>query len=431
MSMTHLNAGAGQTCPQVTAVGEARPDGERITKAIITFPGEPVDPEGIVVKGRTIVERIVEHNVVTLILSESDPGAQVFPRGQHRNGPPGGPGMRGGSGGPGMGRGPAGPGGPEGSGMRGGAGGPGGSGGPGMRKGPFGMPARKLLPVAVTVTIPGYEGEITSTKVIEPVIEDFVQGSYKNLRYNLFTPKNKEPGKQYPLIMFIPDLSVNGDDPKMALAQGIGATVWAEPEEQAKHPCYVLAVQIPADVLLTNDDYIAAPELEDIKDLLDKVVAGNHVDRRRIYATGQSQGCMASCELNIRYPDYFAASMLISGHWDREKMIALSGKKFFFGLSSGGRGEFPCFNAITDGMEAKGVDVRRVHLNFREGWEVNNAKVARMLEGNPTVGYVIFDEETAFPDDGTGNFPGRHHSRGWELSYQLAPARDWLLEQHL
>lgn len=380
---------------QVTAVGEARPDGERITKAVLTFSEGNVDPEGILVKDRTIVDRSVEGNVVTLVLSEDDPAAQVFPHPPRREGGPGGPGK--------------------------------GKGPDFLRR----MPARKLLPVAVTVTIPGYEGEITSTKTVEPVIEDFVQGTYKNLTYNLFTPKNQEPGRQYPLVMFIPDLSANGDNPKMALAQGIGATVWAEPQEQAKHPCYVLAIQIPSGILLTNDDYIASPELEEIKELLDLVVAGNNVDPRRIYATGQSQGCMASCELNIRYPDLFAASMLVSGHWDSEKMIALSGKKFFFGLSSGGRKEYPCFNAVTEGMEDRGVDVRRIHLNFRDGWEVNNRKVADMLAGNPAVGYAIFDAETVFPDDGTEYHPGKHHSRGWELTYQLSPARDWLLSQHL
>ena len=91
--------------------------------------------------------------------------------------------------------------------------------------------------------------------------------------------------------------------------------------------------------------------------------------------------------------------------------------------------EYPSFNAITDGLEAQGVDVRRIRLNFRDGWEVNNAKVRAAAEGAQVV-YVIFDKATAFPDDGKFRPDMAHHSRGWELTYQLEAARDWLFAQH-
>lgn len=290
-------------------------------------------------------------------------------------------------------------------------------------------PAAKLLPVQVTVNLPG-SGSFVSSKTVEPVIDDFVQGQYGPFPYNLYTPKNQEPGKKYPLVMFIPDAGPNGSDAKLALAQGIGATIWAQPEEQAKRPCYVLAVQVPKEIHLTTDEYTCAPELEIIKELLDKVVTENNVDTDRIYTTGQSQGCMASCELNIRYPDYFAASLLVAAHWNLEKMTALTQKKFFFGLSSGGLKEYPSFNAITNGLVENGVKVNRIHLNFRDGWEVNNARVAAVAPADAQVVYVIFDEETAFPDDGTVHRKMEHHNRGWELTYQLEPARAWLLAQH-
>jgi predicted peptidase len=230
--------------------------------------------------------------------------------------------------------------------------------------------------------------------------------------------------------MFMPDAEPNGDDPKLALAQGIGAVIWATPEEQEKHPSYVLAIEVPKRIHMTTDEYTVAPEFEQVKELLDKIVSENQVDTDRLYVTGQSQGCMVACELNWRYPDLFAASMLVAAHWDREKMTSLTDKKFFFGLSSGGLKEYPAFNEITDGLEAKGVEVKRVHLNFRDGWKVNNAKVEEMLKDDPQVGYAIFDKETAFPDDGIERIMIAHHNRGWELTYQLEPARDWLYRQH-
>ena len=263
----------------------------------------------------------------------------------------------------------------------------------------------------------------------EPVIDQFVRGIYRPLSYDLFVPQKKE-GEKYPLLIFIPDAGANGSDPKAALAQGIGATIWATPEEQAKHPCYVLAIQIPTSIHLTYDDYHCAPELSVVEELIEKMIAENDVDTDRIYVTGQSQGCMTFCELNWKYPEKFAASMLVAAHWDVEKMSSLTKGKFFFTLSSGGLKEYPNFNAITSGLEEKGIKVNRIHLNFRDGWEVNNARVAAAAPSDAQVVYAVFDQETAFPDDGMFRTQMRHHNRGWELGYQLEAARDWLFAQH-
>ena len=277
--------------------------------------------------------------------------------------------------------------------------------------------------------IPGYEQPLVSEKTEQPIIDDFVPGEYKEILYNLFVPKDYDPEKKYPLVVFIPDASANGNEAVLALAQGIGGTCWAEPAEQAKHPCIILAVQIPSGIILTNDQYQVSPEFDTIKELIDKVIAEHSVDMDRIYTTGQSQGCMASCEMNVRFPDLFAASLLVAGHWDVQKMTALTGSKFLFGLSEGGIKEYPNFNAITEIFREKGIDVGTVRLNYREGWTVNEEKVAKAIAGKQ-MGYVIFDKATAFPDDGKERPMMAHHNRGWELVYQLESVRDWLFAQH-
>lgn len=86
-------------------------------------------------------------------------------------------------------------------------------------------------------------------------------------------------------------------------------------------------------------------------------------------------------------------------------------------------------NAITDALRKKGVNVATVRLNFRDGFDVNDAKVRTATDGASAV-YVIFDEDTAFPDDGKERPAMKHHNRGWELTYQLESARDWLFSQH-
>lgn len=288
---------------------------------------------------------------------------------------------------------------------------------------------KKRRPLLIEVSIPGYGAPIASSSVIQPVIDDFVQGEYKGILYDLFIPKDYDSAKKYPLVLFIPDASANGDDPLLALAQGIGGTCWAEPAEQAKHPCFVLAIQIPSGIMLTTDDYTVSPEFDIIMELFHKILGEYSIDTDRLYNTGQSQGCMASCEMDSRWPDLFAASVLVSGHWDLAKMSRLRDKHLLFGLSEGGLKEYPVFNAITEDYERQGVNVAKVRLNFRDGWAANDAKVRKAIQDAP-MAYVIFDKDTAFPDDGQQRPMIAHHQRGWELTYQLEAVRDWMFTQH-
>ena len=44
----------------------------------------------------------------------------------------------------------------------------------------------------------------------------------KEMQYNLYTPKNLEPGRKYPLVMFIADASTAGKGVRAPLMQGYG-----------------------------------------------------------------------------------------------------------------------------------------------------------------------------------------------------------------
>jgi len=92
--------------------------------------------------------------------------------------------------------------------------------------------------------------EMTSGKDINLVVDDFKQGIFKDpkygngpLLYNLYIPANYDPSRKYPLVLFMHDAGVVGNNPTRTLKQGLGAIVWATPAEQAKHPCFVLAPQ--------------------------------------------------------------------------------------------------------------------------------------------------------------------------------------------
>jgi predicted peptidase len=407
----------------VTAVAQVFPDGQKITAAAVEFDrdidNERLSPALFSVKDRTVTRiyantepaRAVQGKngrFVIIELSLEDAEAQVLPSPPRPSGPrPGGPG------------------------------GPGGHGGPfpkiplRVRK-PLKLNIKQLGDIAAAdgTALPACGDEIVSRKTSQPIVEDFRQCEYKGIPYNIFIPKNYDEEKLYPLVMFLADLSANSGDPFVTLVQGIGGVIWATPEEQAKHPCFVLAPQIPYGIALTGDDFAASPVLETIKELLDDVVSRYSIDKNRIYTTGQSQGCMASCELNVRYPDYFAASLLVSGQWNPETMAAkLTNKNLFIALSEGGPREFPGMNAVTAALEAAGAKVARAHLNARKGKEELNAEVKKLIATGANILYAVYDAKTALPDDGKEYSPMAHHSCGWEITYGIEAVRDWLLSQ--
>jgi predicted peptidase len=416
----------------VTAVAEVFPDGQKITAAVVEFDrdidNEKLSPALFSVKDRTITkiyanieparaDKGKNGKYVIIELSLEDAEAQIVPK--HSGPRPGGPDDPGGHGRPGS------------------------PGGPGGQRGQFPrMPPRVRKPLKLSIKqldviaaadgtlLPASRNDIVSNKTSQPIVDDFRQYEYKGLQYNLFVPRDYDRKGLYPLVMFMSDASTNSDDALLPLVQGIGGVIWATPEEQAKHPCFVLVPQIPHGVPLMRDNFNVSPELETIKELLDEVVSRYNIDENCIYTTGQSQGCMVSCELNVRYPDYFAASLLVSGQWNPETMAAkLTQKNLFIALSEGGPREFPGMNAVTAALEAAGAKVARAYLNARKSKAELNTDVKELIATGANILYAIYDAKMALPDDGKEYSMMAHHSRGWEITYGIEAVRDWLLSQ--
>ena len=403
----------------ITALAEVFPDGQKVTAAIVEFDREidnkKLNPTQFSVKDRTVAKVYANTepiraaqgrngNYVIIELSLEDAEADVLPK-------PG-----------------PGPGGP---------GGPGGHSGqvprvPSRVRKPLLLNLKQLydLTAADGTMLPAWGDEIVSDKASQPIVEDFRQGEYKGIPYNLFSPQDYDEKKLYALVMFMSDASTNSDDVLLPLVQGIGGVIWATPDEQAKHPCFVLVPQVPHGVPFLRDNFMASPELETIKEVLDDVVSRYNIDEEHIYTTGQSQGCMASCELNVRYPDYFAASLLVSGQWNPETMAAkLTKKNLFIALSEGGPREFPGMNAVVAALESAGAQVARVYLNARKSKAELNADVKELIATGANILYAIYDAKTVLPDDGKEYSRMAHHHRGWEITYDIEAIRDWLFSQ--
>lgn len=272
---------------------------------------------------------------------------------------------------------------------------------------------------------------ITTSAVRNLVVDDFEQLTFvdsktgKTLRYNLYKPKGHE-GKPLPLVLFMHDAGVTSYYHRATLFQGLGAVVWASPEEQAKRPCYVLAPQF--DEIIVDDNSETSPMMETTIHLIEELCSKYAIDKDRIYTTGQSGGCMMSIAMNIKYPDLFAASYLVAGQWAASLTTPLAQKKLWIMTSVDDAGAFPGQNAITKHLEQNGAKVSRDFWDAT--WSANEYRFAydKITAQGTAINYTTFVRGSVFlPGASTAGASG--HRNTWRVAYSIEPIREWLFAQ--
>ena len=292
------------------------------------------------------------------------------------------------------------------------------------------------LMVSQKEPLPSVTGEVIPasnapcTQAIYPDADRFQLYQYEDIPYNLYIPEDYAPNRQYPLVLFIPDAGSRGEDVRVPMMQGTGGVVWTLPEEQAKHPCFVVCPAFGPEDVLTHDDFTCLPKLYKVKGILDEITAAFSIDMDRIYATGQSMGCMSSCELMCTYPDYFAGAILVAGQWDPVRCgKAMCRQNLWILVSDHDRKAHPGMDAVTAAIEENGGTVARFRWDGSADEAALNASAAAALAENANVRYTIFDGDTVVPPDEDAN-PGSNHVNTWRVAYQISALRDWLLTVH-
>jgi predicted peptidase len=131
-----------------------------------------------------------------------------------------------------------------------------------------------------------------------------------SMRYSLFVPKDELAGKKLPLVVCL-----HG-----AGGGTYAARVLAEPEQQKKRPCFILAPAcdgkgnrwVKAD-FRGGKSRAVEPEL---LEAIDDVVRQHAIDPARLYLTGQSMGGVGTWGLIAAQPQRFAAAVPVCGLWD-------------------------------------------------------------------------------------------------------------------
>lgn len=316
--------------------------------------------------------------------------------------------------------------------------GPGGPGGPGPG-GPIDL-CSKRKQIALTVSQKGELTTVSGEKVAgfsdrktdgeyNMLVDEFEQFELNGMKYSLFTPKNCDASQRYPLVLFIPDATGKGDDPRISLEQGNGAVNFAGDRDQSRHPAFVLAPQYSWDGPLTRDDFTTNSEaIEVIHDIVAHVMETYPIDADRVYTTGQSMGCMASCELNVRYPDLFAASLLVAGQWNPETMACLYRKNFWIFVSEHDAKAYPGMTAVLDAMKAQGGVVEQYRWDAKAGAEELNAAVLGAANSGVNLRFTVFEGDSVVPE-GEEKGPGSNHVNTWPVVYGIDAVRDWLFTQ--
>jgi predicted peptidase len=154
-------------------------------------------------------------------------------------------------------------------------------------------------------------------------------GKYKNekFRYLVLEPEKIEPGKKYPVILFLHGAGERGDNPHDAEAHF--PKLMATPEYRRKYECFVVVPQcrekdqwVKVNWSDRNSSHFPAepsPMMQMAMQALDQTIEEYPVDKNRIYLTGLSMGGYGSWDLSMRRPEMFAAVVPICGGGDERE----------------------------------------------------------------------------------------------------------------
>lgn len=271
---------------------------------------------------------------------------------------------------------------------------------------------------------------LATSKVINLIVDEFRQYAYTDsatgdtLGYNLFIPRNYDPRKRYPLVLFMHDASVVNVATIGPLVQGLGAVCWASPEDQARHECFVVAPEYPAVVI--DNNYEPSSYFDTTINLVNSLTRQYSIDTRRLYNTGQSMGAMLSLGMDIKYPGMFAASFIVAGQWLPSQVAPLASEKLWIVVSQDDDYAYPTENEMMAVVEKEGTPVKTAVWNGSSTPAQFAADVRNMEDAGDPVNYAAFASGT-LPTSGSGGDSA--HMDTWHTAYTIPGIRDWIMRK--
>jgi predicted peptidase len=154
----------------------------------------------------------------------------------------------------------------------------------------------------------------------------FSASSGKTLPYRIFIPEMSSSQRPYPLVVFLHGGTGSGVDniSQISGSNWRGAHLWIQADNQERHPCFVLAPQLPK---LWRWDVVGHHQLslyaEVLVELLAELKNEFPIDENRLYLTGQSLGGWGTWDLIAKRPGLFAAAVPVCGGGDPSSAVGL------------------------------------------------------------------------------------------------------------
>lgn len=227
------------------------------------------------------------------------------------------------------------------------------------------------------------------------------------INYNVYLPD--EDGR-LPAVFFMADGSAAGKSPEFSLTQGYGALVWPE-------DCIVIVPTFPEMILDDHDGFTMTDYVELTGRFVRWAVENYSIDASRVYATGQSMGCMTWLVLAAKYPELFTACMFVSGQWDITKLEGLNGQKFLY------------FASLGDDKASAGqrevIEMLKSPFTWYRNVDAKNPEL--VLPANQRVSFITFAAGTTLPEKTDRKYS--EHMTSFDYAYKINAAREWLLAQ--
>ena len=286
---------------------------------------------------------------------------------------------------------------------------------------------------SASVPFPDKSKDKVLQSMIEETLPKFHAMTYKEERFelpcNIFLPEGYPGDRTYPLLIFIADASVTGKGADAPLRQGYGGIIWATQKFQAKHKCIIAVPQYPEIILDDHSGYTMTDYIRHTEHLVRALIAGFRIDPDRVYATGQSMGCMTFLYLASQYPDLFAAEIFVSGQWDIRQLEGLKQQKFFYITAEGDQ-------KASTGQKAVMKMFRESHVPFSSaiGWDAKMSQedftkaMNTILMGNPAANFIQFRLGTVLDEGIPVGSP--EHMFSFDYAYKIDALRDWLFRQN-
>lgn len=164
--------------------------------------------------------------------------------------------------------------------------------------------------------------------------ETFLDSKETTLPYRLCLPRNYDPSKKYPLVLFIHGLGARGNDNVKQLDTMGAALLYYMLNSSTD--CIIIAPQCPegsqwvasypGDAGYTPESIPMTAHLSAAKELLDHIAATRPIDEAKLYVCGSSNGAGAAWDLMCRYPTLFAAAIPVAGLRDGSNAAVVASK---------------------------------------------------------------------------------------------------------